>query len=100
MTREFKESLKQELIASLCSEKEINKIILFGSFINSDEPRDMDIAIFQTSNESYLNLAMKYRKLTRNLAKKITLDVIPVKPGAGDSAFLEEIEAGEVIYER
>ena len=100
MTKEFKESLKQELIASLCSQKEINKIILFGSFINSDEPGDMDVAIFQTSNESYLSLAMKYRKLTRKLAKKITLDVIPIKPDAGDNTFLSDIESGEVVYER
>jgi len=100
MTKELKESLKQELIASLCSEKEIDKIILFGSFINSDEPGDMDVAIFQTSNESYLNLAMKYRKLTRSLAKKITLDLIPIKPDAGDTTFLSDIESGEVVFER
>lgn len=100
MTQESKESLKKELIASLQSETEINKIFLFGSFVSSDEPNDMDVAIFQTSNESYLSLAMKYRRLTRKLAKKITLDLIPIKPDAPNSSFLSEIESGEIIYEK
>ncbi len=52
MTKGFKDSIKKELIKSLSPEKEIAKIILFGSFIHSDEPNDIDIAIFQTSNDN------------------------------------------------
>jgi predicted nucleotidyltransferase len=100
MKKEIKESLKRQLIKSLSSEKEIDKIIVFGSFIKSENPHDIDIAIFQHSAESYLTLAMKYRKLTRKIAKKIPIDIIPVKSDAKNNSFLSEIESGELIYER
>ncbi len=100
MTKEFKDNIKKELIKSLSPEKEIAKIILFGSFIHSDEPHDIDIAIFQTSNDKYLELALKYRKLTRKISKKIPLDILPIRSDAKNTSFLNEIEAGEVIYER
>ena len=88
------------MIKSLGSQKEIDKIVLFGSFIESDSPNDIDVAIFQDSNEMYLSLAMKYRKLTRKIAKMIPLDIIPIKSNAKDNSFLSEIECGELIYER
>lgn len=94
------EFIKHELINILKSEKEIIKIVLFGSFTNSKEPNDVDVAIFQNSEESYLNLALKYRKLTRKISRKIPLDIIPIKPNADRSAFLSLIESGEIIYER
>lgn len=100
MTKKFKESLKRQLIKNFSSEKEIDKIIVFGSFVQSDNPHDIDVAIFQHSTESYLNLAMKYRKLTRKIAKMIPVDIIPVKSDARDNSFLSEIESGELIYER
>ena len=100
MTGCEKEAIKNELIAYLRSENEIKKIVVFGSFIHADDPNDMDVAIFQTSNESYLHLAMKYRGLIRKLAKKIAIDIIPIRPDPGDSMLLSEIENGEVVYER
>lgn len=60
----------------------------------------MDVAIFQDSRESYLPLAMKYRRQTRPVAQRIPLDIIPIKADADHSPFLNEIEAGETIYER
>jgi len=68
--------------------------------VTSENPNDIDIAIFQNSKDSYLTLAMKYRKLTRKLSQKIPLDIIPIKADACNSTFLSEIEAGELIYER
>jgi len=100
LTKQIKEILKQEIIQNLSPEKEINKIIIFGSFLNSEDPNDIEIAIFQDSKESYLSLAMKYRKLTRIIAYKIPLNIIPIKSNASDSTFLSEIENGELIYER
>lgn len=100
MTKDFKEALKKELVESLSSEKEINRVIVFGSFVSSENPNDMDIAIFQNSNEPYLDLAMRYRKLTRRISKKIPLDIIPVKSDVKDNSFISEIERGELIYER
>ena len=78
---------------------EINKIVLFGSFVHSGRPSDIDIAIFQNSDMDYLKLAMKYRKALRDLSKEIPLDVIPLRDGIG-GIFLHEIDKGKVIYEK
>ena len=43
---------------------------------------------------------MKYRKKTRELARTIPLDIIPLKAGVKDSFFIDEINSWEVIYER
>lgn len=98
--QETKNIIKQEIIKSLSREKEINKIVIFGSFIKSENPHDIDIAVYQDSNESYLDLAMKYRKLTRLISQQIPLDIIPIRTNAPHSSFLSEIETGELIYER
>ena len=100
LTGQQKELLKRELVSSLKSEKEVRRIVIFGSFLNSTDPHDLDVAVFQDSNEKYLPLAMKYRRKTRQVARSITLDIIPLKAGARSDFFLDEIERGETIYER
>ena len=95
-----KDTIKYRLIESLKPEQEINKIIVFGSFLESANPNDIDVAIFQDSEEPYLSLAMKYRRLTRKIAKTIPIDIIPLKLTNPRNSFLSEIEAGEIIYER
>jgi predicted nucleotidyltransferase len=99
-TEREKESLKQRLVSSLRSEGEVTRIVIFGSFINSDDPHDIDVAVFQDSDEKYLPLAMKYRRKTRDIARVIPMDIIPLKSGIKGETFLDEIERGEVIYER
>jgi predicted nucleotidyltransferase len=95
-----KEVLKKEVASCLSSAKEIRKIIIFGSFLKSPAPHDMDIAVFQDSREIYLPLAMKYRKMLNPVSKKIAIDVLPIRPDPKPTLFLKEIENGEVIYER
>ena len=99
ISKSRKEFIKEQIRNTLCHEKEIKKIVVFGSFLKSDSPNDLDVAVFQNSDEKYLPLAMKYRKLVREIAKILPVDVIPLKPSA-KGTFLREIEAGEVIYER
>ncbi|RQV96063.1 nucleotidyltransferase domain-containing protein [bacterium] len=99
-SNEIKDRLKRELKACLSPEKEVNKIILFGSFLTAKNPNDIDVAVFQDSDEPYLSLAMKYRKLTRKIAQVIPLDIIPIRSNAPHTEFLNEIESGELIYER
>ncbi|MDO9577464.1 MAG: nucleotidyltransferase domain-containing protein [Candidatus Cloacimonadales bacterium] len=94
-----KEELKKMIKMKLSNENEIQKIILFGSFVNSNTPNDLDVAIFQDSEEKYYNLAMRYRKLLREISRIIPLDILPLKMGA-ESTFLDEIEKGETIYEK
>lgn len=97
------DSKKQNFIKiikeKLSQYKEINKIILFGSFIKSNNPNDIDIAIIQNSNENFLTLSLKYRKILRELSKQIPLDIVPVKQNA-KGVFLDDINKGQVIYER
>ena len=99
-TEQEKESLKHRLVGSLKTEREVCRIVVFGSFINSDDPHDMDVAVFQDSDEKYLTLAMKYRRKTRDIARVIPMDILPLKAGIQGEIFMDEIERGEVIYER
>jgi len=99
-TVEQKERIKSDLAARLSREREVCKVIIFGSFLTSETPNDLDVAIFQDSDQPYLRLAMKYRRLLRPIADQIPIDVIPVRPNVASSQLLTEIYKGEVIYER
>ena len=99
LDREQKEQCKRGVVECLKDEPEIKRIVVFGSFLNSDDPHDMDVAVFQTSREPYLPLALKYRKRVRPVAKRIPVDVIPIRPDPEPGSFLSEVERGEVIYE-
>ncbi len=100
LSRPEKENLKKTLVAKLCREPEITKIVVFGSFLTDDNPQDIDVAVFQNSNRNYLPLALKYRKKTRAIARKIPLDILPIRPDMQDTAMLKAIARGEVIYEK
>ena len=100
LTQHQRNLLKQQLVSCLEGEKEICRIVVFGSFLRSSEPRDIDVAVFQDSSEKYLPLAMKYRKKARPIARVIPLDIIPLKVEAGSGIFMDEIAQGEIIYER
>ena len=97
---ESREEIKKEVVRCLAQDPEINRIVIFGSFLTSDDPQDLDIAVFQDSPEQYLPLAMKYRRQTRNLARRIPVDIIPLRNNSTNNPFLYEIESGETIYER
>jgi uncharacterized protein len=99
-TPQQKEKIKKDVAARLGREKEVRKVIVFGSFLTSATPNDLDVAIFQDSEEPYLPLAMKYRRLLRPIADQIPIDVIPVRLHDAHGQFLAEIQKGEVIYER
>jgi uncharacterized protein len=99
-TERQKDLLKRQLISCLEGEKEVRKIVVFGSFLKSSDPHDLDVAVFQDSSEKYLPLAMKYRKKTRTIARVIPLDIIPLRADARGEVFMDEIIQGEIIYER
>ncbi|MBT3258031.1 MAG: nucleotidyltransferase domain-containing protein [Deltaproteobacteria bacterium] len=87
LTEKQKDELKKELLLCLKSDVDIKKIVVFGSFIDSQDPLDLDVAVFQESDEAYLPLAMKYRKKTRALARKIPIDIFPVRSDVKDHTF-------------
>jgi predicted nucleotidyltransferase len=99
MSGEIKEVVKREIAARLSSFPEVRRVVIFGSFVTSDDPHDLDVAVFQDSDENYYPLAMKYRRTLRNVARMIPLDVIPVRPDPKGGPFMQEIEKGEVLYE-
>jgi hypothetical protein len=95
-----KEMLKRDLVSCLADDTEIQRIVVFGSFVTSQTPADMDVAVFQNSDAPYVPLAMKYRRQTRSVARRIPLDIIPIRADASIGTFLKEIESGETVYER
>lgn len=100
LNEQEKIALKRELVYCLRTEQEVQKIVIFGSFLHADNPHDLDVAVFQDSDEPYLPLALKYRRKTRAIAQRIALDILPLKFQAQDDPFLAEVAQGEVIYER
>ena len=94
-----KELIKDRLRDKLSSEEEIEKILLFGSFIKSKNPRNVDVAIFQNSDQQYLPLALKYREMVKEIAEILPVGVLPMRSSARDT-FLDEFEGGEIIYEK
>ncbi len=97
---ETKVTLKKEIVSRLSAFPEVWRVIIFGSFVSADDPHDLDIAVFQDSDENYYHLALKYRRTLRSVAKIIPLDVIPIPQNTGQGTFMQEIEKGEVLYER
>jgi len=99
MTKKTKKAYIECIKKELSQFIEINKIIIFGSFQNSKKPNDIDIAVIQNSDNNFLTLSLKYRKVLRDLAKKIPLDIVPLKENT-KGIFMDEIIKGEIIYER
>jgi len=95
-----KEQIKRELMERLKGEPEVCKVVIFGSFSTSPDPHDLDVAVFQDSDETYLPLATKYRLLTRPIARRIPMDILPIRRHGASGGFMDEINKGEVIYER
>jgi predicted nucleotidyltransferase len=100
LSRAQKESLKREVATCLATEPEVRKVVVFGSFLDSDNPHDLDIAVFQESDEDYLPLALKYRRKLAKIADRIPVDVLPIRPHPVPGHFLRAIERGEIVYER
>jgi predicted nucleotidyltransferase len=99
MTASEKENLKRNIADAIKVNDEVKKIVLFGSFLYSDSPNDLDIAIFENSADDYITLAIKYRRQLRGVVKNTPIDVLPLKEGC-DNFFIRGINNGEVIYEK
>ncbi len=93
-----KNEIKNKIVHSLKEQKEVKRIIVFGSFNKSDSPNDIDIAVVQNSSENYMTLALRYRKLIRNISREIAVDIFPIVEKNDNSFFRNEVSNGEVIY--
>jgi predicted nucleotidyltransferase len=99
MNAATKNELMREVARCLGPAPEIRRIVVFGSFLRSESPNDMDVAVFQDSDEPYLPLALKYRRMVKPVSDSLPLDIIPIRPGAS-GPLLDEIDKGQVVYER
>ncbi len=92
----------KKIIDSLNEDKSdlIEKIIIFGSFLNDISPNDIDVAVVSKNNSDYLTQAMLYRSKLREVSKLIPLDIVPLDNLQGSGFFLDEIRKGKVVYER
>ena len=69
-TKEEKNEIKETLASALSVEKEVRQVIVFGSFLSDSNPHDLDIAVFQDSNE-------KYPQTCHALQKGYTINLMP-----------------------
>lgn len=101
MSKVDKAYILQQLKTTFKDDSQVDKIVVFGSFNNTDTPNDLDLAVFCNSPDDYLTLALSLRKKLRHLSKIIPVDVIPIAtPYNQLSPFMCEINKGKVVYER
>ena len=95
-----KNKIRQFLVDAMKDDPEIREIIVFGSFLHSDNPGDIDVAVRGTFHKGYLETAIRLRKKVHHIAKILPVDIIPIQEDAPQNPFMQEIRKGEVIYER
>lgn len=90
LSEQDKQSIRRGIVECLSGEPEVCRIVIFGSFVRNSHPNDLDLAIFQDTNETYFPLAMKYRKLLRPVANRIPVDVLPFRSGVAADWFVRD----------
>ena len=95
-----KNRIKQAIVDAIKDEDSIHKIIIFGSFLISDTPGDVDVAVVGVFPYGYLETAIRLRKKVRHIANILPVDIVPVREDVPGNTFVQEIQKGEVIYER
>jgi uncharacterized protein len=100
LTTSDRDEIVRDLADCFRGDPSVRRVVVFGSFWTSQDPHDVDVAIFQDTDEPYLPLAMRYRRLTRPIAERIALDIIPIRSGATSGGFLDEVQLGRVILEQ
>jgi len=96
-----KKQIRKQLLSVFEGDDRIEKVIVFGSFIHSANPHDLDLAVFCDSSEDYLTLALLLRKQLRSISNIIPIDLVPISiPYDPAAEFIQEINKGEVVYEK
>lgn len=101
MTTAGKEDILRRIGQRMQGMPEVAKVTVIGSFLDSDEPGDLDLCVLTDSSASYLDQAMAMRKQLRGVGSPVALDVIPmIREPAGDHPLGKALATGRVIYER
>ncbi len=99
MSKVDKAYILQQLKTAFEDESQVEKIVIFGSFNNTDTPNDLDLAVFCNSPDDYLTLVLSLRKKLRYISRLIPVDVIPTSTTYNQlSPFMCEINKGQVVY--
>jgi predicted nucleotidyltransferase len=99
-TEQTKNQIKQAIVNAIKGETSVHKIIIFGSFLHSETPADIDVAVFGHFAQGYLETAIQLRKKVRHIAKILPVDIVPILEEMPGNSFVQEVSQGEVIYER
>jgi uncharacterized protein len=94
-----KYQIKQAIVEAIKGDAAIHKIIIFGSFLKSDTPNDIDVAVVGEFKQGYLDAAIQLRQHVRQIAKILPVDIVPIQENAPPNSFVQDIFDGEVIYE-
>ncbi len=96
-----KQNIRRQLRTAFIDDGTIEKIVIFGSFIDSESPNDLDLAVFCNSSDDYPTLSLALRKKLRDISSIIPIDLVPIAmPCDPLAAFRQEINKGEVVYEK
>jgi len=100
LSKEQKQELKDRISASLNTDINVTKIVIFGPFLESVAPKSINVAVYQESTEGYFQLSMKYRKKMKALTRKIQINIFPIRNNIEEATILTEMEITEVIFKR
>ena len=93
-----KQQIRQQLQSAFVDDSKVDKIIVFGLFVTSETPHDLDVAVFCNSSDDYLTLALALRKKLRNISSIIPIDLVPIAmPCDPSAAFMQEINKGRSV---
>jgi predicted nucleotidyltransferase len=104
--KEIREVLN-DIVNTLVREYKPERILLYGSRASGepDEASDIDLFIVKESQESPYRRAVRVRRLLRNPARRIPVELLVVTPQElkqrleiGDQFVQEILSRGEVLY--
>ncbi len=81
-----KQNIRRQLRTAFIDDGTIEKIVVFGSFITSESPNDLDLAVFCNSSDDYLTLSLALRKKLRDISSIIPIDLVPIAMPCDPSA--------------
>lgn len=98
ITKEEKTEIKH-LLTEKISGPEVKQLILFGSFVESNNLNEINIAIISEENLDYISKVKKYRQKIKDLSKKIPVQIFPLLKSE-NSYLHDKIKHGITLYSR
>lgn len=101
MPPDFRENIYLRIGNALASDPEIRSVRVFGSFLDGDDPQDVDLAVKTSSTSPWLEQALALKKRLRFLRLPLPVDILPMQEFPEDPHPLAKaIRNGKVLFER